>query len=460
MSRARLYIVARVALIIVLAAGAGIGGYAGTQATRSASDTSAASTQPPTPAVNRDVTAVPSAGSVVTAAPVPVPAAVRRALASLVVAPALGARLRARIVDVATGDVLYDRGGAAAATPASTAKLLTAAAVLTVRRTTDRITTRVVAGAGGAIVLVGGGDPTLTGAATGKPARYPDAARISDLATQLRAAQVRPTSIVVDDSLFTGPTVSPAWADEDVPSDYASAITAALIDGGRAAPDDAERSAEPDLAAGRVLAAALGRPGLPVSRGRAPAAGQVLASVSSAPIGTLVEQMLQTSDNVIAECLARQVALAEHQPASFTGSARAIRAVLTRLGVDPGAGLVDGSGLAASDRLSAATLAEVLRLVASPARPELHAVVAALPVAAWSGTLSDRYLSGAAHRAAGLVRAKTGTLTGVSTLAGTVHDRSGRLLAFAFMADRTSEDEAAAEEALDAIAAKLASCGC
>jgi D-alanyl-D-alanine carboxypeptidase/D-alanyl-D-alanine-endopeptidase (penicillin-binding protein 4) len=86
-------------------------------------------------------------------------------------------------------------------------------------------------------------------------------------------------------------------------------------------------------------------------------------------------------------------------------------------------------------------------------------LIAALPVAAWSGTLASRYVTGSARAGAGLVRAKTGTLTGVSALAGTVHDRSGELLAFAFIADRAA-DKTAAEPALDAIAARLAGCGC
>jgi D-alanyl-D-alanine carboxypeptidase/D-alanyl-D-alanine-endopeptidase (penicillin-binding protein 4) len=382
---------------------------------------------------------------------------VRHELASLAKAPGLGARLRAQVVDAATGKQLYGQQGGAPTAPASTAKLLTAAAVLTVHKATDRITTGVVQGRHGTVVLVGAGDPTLSGAKSGRPSVYPHAARISDLAAQLRRAHVRPRAIVVDDSLFAGPTISPAWAPEDVPSSYASAITPVLADGGRVAPDEVViRSSHPDLDAGRELAGALGLQKVPIERGAAPRGARTLATVSSAPFDTLVEQMLQNSDNVIAECLARQVALAEHQPASFTGAAHAVRAVLKRLGVDPGAGMVDGSGLAARDRLSPQALTDVLRLVAGTAHPTLHVVLAGLPVAAWSGTLVDRYLRGAG---AGVVRAKTGSLTGVATLAGLVHDRSGRLLAFALMADRTVSTFAA-EDAMDAIVTRLARCGC
>jgi D-alanyl-D-alanine carboxypeptidase/D-alanyl-D-alanine-endopeptidase (penicillin-binding protein 4) len=230
-----------------------------------------------------------------------------------------------------------------------------------------------------------------------------------------------------------------------------------MVDGGRDTPTSYVRSRSPDLAAGRRLATALGEPGLPVSRGTAPAGAGVVASVRSAPVSELVAQMLQGSDNVIAECLARQVALAERRPADFAGAAAAVRDVVRGLGIDPGAGLVDGSGLAATDHLSAAVLAELLRVVART--PALRYVVAGLPVADWSGTLADRYTTGSSRAAAGVVRAKTGTLTGVSALAGLLRDRSGRLLAFAFVADRTG-DTVAAETALDVVAARLASCGC
>jgi D-alanyl-D-alanine carboxypeptidase/D-alanyl-D-alanine-endopeptidase (penicillin-binding protein 4) len=368
----------------------------------------------------------------------------------------LGPELRAAVVDADTRAALFESGARRPVAPASTAKLLTAAAVLTVRPPTYRIPTTVRAAPHGVLVLVGGGDPTLTGAPRGTAGAYPEAARITDLADQILRSHQQVRRIVVDDGLFTGPAISPAWAPEDVPSSYASAITAVMTDGGRAAPGDAVRSADPDLAAGHELAAALHEPRLPVTRGSA-AAGPVVATVESAPLSVLVEQMLQESDNVIAECLARQVAIAKHDPVSFTGAAAAIRQVLGTLRVAVGKGMVDGSGLAARDRLTVATLTAVLETIIT--RPSLHPVLAGLPVAGWSGTLVDRYLAGRARSGAGVVRAKTGTLTGVSALAGLVHDASGRLLVFAFDADRVRSTDAA-DAALDRLAAGLARCGC
>ena len=236
---------------------------------------------------------------------------------------ALGPRVRARVVDAATGATLLDRGGAAPAPPASTAKLLTAAAVLTVHRPTDRLSTTVSLGTGadaGSVYLRGGGDPTLTAAPPGTPGAYPQAARLADLAAAVRRAGAAVRRIVVDDGLFAGPSVSPAWAPEDVPSEYGAAITAVMVDGGRAAPLRRPQR-HPDLDAGHALAALLGHRTLTVSRGSVPVTARPARTVTSAPIAVLVRQMLMDSDNVIAECLARAVAVAEHQPASFAGAA-------------------------------------------------------------------------------------------------------------------------------------------
>ena len=459
-SRARrpLLVASAVLGAAVLAGGAGLGSYAVTGQVHHAKPAARTTYAPSVPSALAGATASPAAAASSNGAAAAA-SGVSRALADLVTAPGLGGRLAGQVTDVATGTTLYTRSAGTAVAPASTAKLLTAAAILSVHRPLDTFVTRVVAGPGKAVTIIGGGDPTLSGAAAGKSGYYRGAARISDLAAALHAAGVHPTRIYVDDGLFAGPGVSPHWAADDVPSTYASPITALMVDGGRAHPTDGELTTTPDIAAGEALAAALGTSSLPVSRGSAPKGARLLASVRSAPVSTLVTEMLQLSDNVIAEVLGRQVALATSRPASFTGAAAAIRTVLRGLGIDPGAGMVDASGLAAGDRLSAHTLADLVRLIAGPEHPELHDIVAALPVAGWSGTLADRYLSGSARAGAGVVRAKTGTLTGVSSLAGLVHDKSGRLLAFAFLAAGVASTPAA-DAALDDLAARLARCGC
>ena len=399
-------------------------------------------------------------------APAPSAAGVARALSGRLTDPRLGARVSAQVVDVTTGQVLYDHGGAQLAIPASTAKLMTAAALLAVQRPDDRFTTRVMAGAKpGEVVLVGGGDPTLSAAGPGRPTSFEGAARLSDLAALVHKANPgRITRVLVDTRRYTGPRIGTGWDPGDVAGGYVAPITALMADVGRTDPanteEQADRSTTPELAAGRAFAASLGLGPEAVVAGNARRGAPVLATVRSAPMARLVEQMLLESDNVLAETLARQVAVAEKLPPSFAGAAEAVRRVLTRLGV-PTAGMrmMDGSGLSPQDQVSPATLVGLLRVVASVEHPALHTLVPGLPVGGYDGTLDERYASGPAAVAAGSVRAKTGTLNGVSSLAGIVAGKDGRLLVFAFLADQV-ESIRPAEDALDAAAAALAGCGC
>ena len=407
------------------------------------------------------VTAPPTAAGSVDAGAPSRPTAVRHQLASAVGEPGLGGRLLARIVDARTGAVLYDSSGDTPAAPASTGKLLTAAAILAVHKPSDRFTTKIVDGANGTLVIVGGGDPTLSAAAAGRSSLYPDAARMSDLVAQVKQSGFAVRRILVDGTLFAGPSISPSWDPTDMGTSYGAPITAFMADGGRPSPKAQARSGvQPDIDAAHELAAMLDAPDVPVGHGRAPAGAKLLASVRSAPLSELITQMLQESDNTIADVLARQVAVAEKVTASFAGATAAIRTVLARFGVQVGAGMKDGSGLASGDRVSPAALVGVLRLVTGatgpPAAAQLHFIAGALPVGGWSGTLLDRYTSGGL---AGDVRAKTGTLSTVSSLAGFVHDRSGRLLVFALDADR-AVGTFAAEAALDDVVRALAQCGC
>ena len=123
-----------------------------------------------------------------------------------------------------------------------------------------------------------------------------------------------------------------------------------------------------------------------------------------------------------------------------------------------GVRLDDCSGMSSGNRLSAAALTDVLRTAAAPdATREMRDLLDTLPVAAGSGTLADRF-TGPAEAGAGWVRAKTGTLSGTSALAGTVTSADGRSMSFALLSSDT--DPSVARPVLDRIAAELRTCGC
>lgn len=401
----------------------------------------------------------PVLASLDSAAPAPDPDVLAARIGPLLQDPGLGSGVSAEVVDVASGDVLLDLDAADPAIPASTAKLLTAVAALTTLDPAQTIPTTVVAGSTpGEVVLVGGGDPTLS--RTSPSQTYPGAPTVADLASQVVVALPAGTPVsrvVVDSSLFTGPLTAQGWGPSDAPSSYAAPVTATAVDGARVSPGSLARSGQPGIDAGVALADALGAPGATVVPGEAPAGARTLATVQSAPIARLVEQTLSMSDNVLAEALARQVALARDLPASFEGAAEAVVEALGEAGIDVGrVALADGSGLSRLDQVPADVLTDLVAGAADGSLPHASAVLSGLPVAGYTGTLFDR---GDANTAPGVVRAKTGTLLGVHALAGTAVTADGRLLAFALVAD-DSGSEAGAEAALDAVAAALAGCGC
>ncbi|MFD6906540.1 D-alanyl-D-alanine carboxypeptidase/D-alanyl-D-alanine-endopeptidase [Streptomyces sp. NPDC060077] len=370
--------------------------------------------------------------------------------------PALGSS-SAAVVDVATGERLYGAGPAEAATPASTTKIATAVAALSAMGTDHRLTTRVVYEPDTKeVVLVGGGDPTLTAR---KKAR--GLAGLRELAERsaadLAGRGVREVTLSYDTTLYKGATMHPIGVNSNL-----AAVTPLMVDEGRT--DDstsgpAPRVPDPAADAARKFGDLLTERGIkvtPPGPSKATTRATTLATVSSPPLAVLVERMLTNSDNDLAEALARHTALATGKPADFAGGGAAITARLKRLGLPvKGADIKDGSGLDRRDKLTADLLTALLVKAGDPARPELRPALTGLPVAGFTGTLAGRYDDGAA----GVVRAKTGTLTGVNTLAGTVVDKDGRLLAFAFLANNTAGPEAA-QTALDKAATALAACGC
>src|SRR6266567_1815564 len=411
----------------------------------------------------------------------PTAAGLRSALAGPLSAAALGPRVSVEVADPVTGRVLLSEAGSRLLTPASTTKLITSAAALAALGPDATFTTRVVRGATpDRVILVGGGDPTL--AVRPFPAQdYPQPATLASLAAAaaraLKAEGRRTVSVGYDTSLYTGPDLAPGWPETYVTTGNVTPIAALEVDQGRlttvGAPEDSDdpynlgpRATDPAGMAAASFAALLAADGIrvtgPPAAQAAPAHAQGIASVSSPPLAAIVEQMLEESNNVIAENLARQVALATGMPASFSGAAAAVTGELRRLGVGTGLHLVDGSGLSPQDGIAPATLVKVLTLATADAR--VRPLLAGLPVAGFSGTLSggESVFSGISGAALGSVRAKTGNLGTVTALAGLVTDKAGRTLAFAFMADQIPAAGMlrTAAGAIDEAAAALANCGC
>lgn len=405
----------------------------------------------------------------------PIPGAgLTRALDSAVGAVALGPSVSAEVLDVATGNALYGRAPTAVLVPASTTKILTAAALLSVRPGVETLPTRVVSGAAGEVILVGGGD-VLLGPGRGEPDEVIGRAGLDDLAAEtaaaLRAQGATSVSLGLDDTLFTGPTVSPLWQPGDTSGGFVAPVAALALDSGNAAPGRRPaaghpfaRVGDPAMAAATAFAVRLRAHGVTVRgtprRTTAPPDGALLGEVRSAPLAALVEQALTDSDNTVAEALARLVAISGNREPSFTGAGLAVLDRLRLAGIDvTGHTVAGGSGMGRGYAVSPHTIVSVLALAASPEHPELRPVLTGLPIAGVSGTLADRFDAAAGRSAVGVVRAKTGTLTGISSLAGTVVDADGRLLAFAVLADEVATTDAA-RAALDGVAATLARCGC
>jgi D-alanyl-D-alanine carboxypeptidase/D-alanyl-D-alanine-endopeptidase (penicillin-binding protein 4) len=379
------------------------------------------------------------------------------------------------VADAVTGRVLYSRNGDIAVTPASTAKVVTAAAALAALGPGARFTTSVKQVPGG-IVLVGGGDPTL--AVNDYPSSdYPQPATLATLAAAtaaaLKAVGRRSVQLGYDTSLFTGLDMAPGWTSSLIYAGNVTPISALEADQGRLTPGGAledhddpvnyrPRTLDPAGMAAQAFAALLARDGIQVtgtpSATTAPVGAPTVAQVRSPALASIVEQMLQESSNVIAEDLARHIAIATGQPATFAGGAAAVMAEVTAFGIGTPISLVDGSGLSPLDAIAPVTLVRVLEF--SVAAVQARAAITGLPVAGFTGTLSPgrSVFGGITGTARGVVRAKTGNLATVATLAGVVTDRSGRLLAFAIMAPQVpgSRKLQSAATAIDTAAAGLA----
>ncbi|MGB3594368.1 MAG: D-alanyl-D-alanine carboxypeptidase, partial [Ornithinimicrobium sp.] len=389
--------------------------------------------------------------------------------------------------DALTDEHLVDIRADQPLTPASTTKLLSAAAITAVLPPEMTFATRVVvAEEPGQVVLVAGGDQLLA-TGSGSSTAVAGRAGLADLAAETASSLADrgvsgPIDVVVDTTYADGSSVAPAWTDFWVDNGFAGRISMLALEQDRALPyDPAPR--DPGLSAARAFEQALADAGIEVATSgdierveapngpdpgtdsdQEPSPGAVLAEVESAPLRDVLALALTTSDNAMVEQLARQAAVASGEDTDQeTVNAWVLATLDDFYAVDTdGAVLADTSGLSDGTRVPMRLVADVLVSGASGRYPALQSVLTGLPIAGYSGTLADRFGQDVASEGRGVVRAKTGSLPSVTSLAGTVTTADGRLLVFALSVNDVGSGgaEVEARAVIDELVSHLAGCGC
>lgn len=359
------------------------------------------------------------------------------ALSSPAANPDLGT-FHARISNAATGEVVFDQHADEPLRPASVTKVLTAAAALYQLGPEDTLSTAVVRGANpGEVTILAGGDVWL------------DDEALDALAAQVSNVGGAVDTVTIDTSSWDGMEEYPeSWDPENVDAGFVAPMQPAMLSGGRlggATEGDVPRTHTPALDVAQALANRLGAANVAVADGPAPADAEVVASVESPTLLERMRVMMRNSDNVYAEAIGRELALAR----GTTDAPQAALDTLAEQGFDvSGTTLLDNCGLSDANRIPPALLDGVL--LSSATEAPIRDLLGTLPVAAGEGTLASRYDDLAGR---GWVRAKTGTLDETSALAGTVTSVNGNVYTFAFISNDSSILEA--RQGMDQLASVL-----
>jgi len=363
----------------------------------------------------------------------------------------------AYVYDLNTGAPLFAERATVARPPASVEKLYTATTALELMGPQATLATTVLGtgklGHGGRwegnLYLHGGGDPTF-----GSPLfiglHYGGVgATVTRLALELKRAGIRSVSgsIDGDESLFDslrGDPYSGYAIDPELEGELSG------LEFNRGETGSFHGAHAPAEYAAYELRGAMRAQGIAVHGGTAasaPAGASTVASVQSPTLTQLLGLTLPPSDNYFAETLLKDLGARYGGAGTTAAGAAVVRKTIARFHIHPH--LIDGSGLSHSDHTSPI---EVVTLLATMAHSPLGTTLRKdLAVAGHTGTLSERMRGTAAS---GRCQAKTGTLTGVSNLAGYCQSAGGDILAFAFFDDGIETDRAHAIQ--DSMAISLA----
>ena len=352
--------------------------------------------------------------------------------------------LGAQVINTATGKVLWEHNPTQALVPASSTKVLTAAAAALLIDDNAQLKTEVLRAAkSNTVVIKAAGDVWMTTEQLDELAE-----EVEDKIAASSAGEDIDT-VLIDTSIWTGEDQAPGWDPTNVDGGFVAPMQPAMLYGGRIGDTegDVPRSHAPALDVAEALASRIDAPNVGI--GKVPEGAETIAAVKSEPFALRAEQMMKHSDNVMAEAIARELAIAAGSEPSFEGATKATLKTLSEASFNTdGVTIKDNSGLSEDNRITADVLTHIIADAATQQR--LREVLGYLPVAGGEGTLADRYadLSGK-----GFVRAKTGTLTGVSALSGTALGESGTVYAFTFLVN--DGDILGAREAQDAMASVL-----
>ena len=423
-----------------------------------------------------------------------------------------GANVGVLVVRADNGQVLFEDGARRLLKPASNMKILTGVAALATLGPAHRFVTRVYSeappdaqGAVGSLMVRGGGDPSLTSEEWWRLAADLKAAGVRSVQRDLvlddtafvdqkwnpawgtRSARafhapvsalsanygsfivtVRPgdagreARVTIDPSIpyltlvnqvRTGKAGSVNVDPQPSPQGETVVVSGSVAPGAEA--EAVPRSvADPTRYAGAILRMQLEANGIVVHGGTRvepvpPGAREILAH-DGMPLADIVRLLMKYSNNNMTEVLLKALGARDGAGGSWDNGLAASRSALAGLGVDlEGCTLVDGSGLAASNRVTPTTLVSALRAARASFAfgPEL---LSSLPIAHRDGTLKRR-----AAGAVDAVRAKTGLLAGATALSGFAHLRDGTEAAFSIIVNDYKSGDADVMAAIDGFVTTL-----
>jgi serine-type D-Ala-D-Ala carboxypeptidase/endopeptidase (penicillin-binding protein 4) len=344
----------------------------------------------------------------------------------------------AEVYDLTAEEPLFAERADVARPPASVEKLYTATTALSLMGPSATLSTTVL-GSGhlgldgrweGNLYLHGGGDPTFGSASFVDDHYGGQGTTVASLAKRVREAGIRSVTGAVDgdESYFDSLRGEPASGyrfDPDLEGD----LSALAFNRGATGAEGGAHA--PAAYAARQLRAALRADHVTVHGGTAataPPGTTLLATATSPSLARLLGLTLAPSDNFFAETLLKDLGARYGGAGTTAAGAAVVRRTIAGIGIHPR--LYDGSGLSHADSTTPAQVVTLLRAIAP--NPIGTTVRNGLAVAGHTGTLSERMRNTAAS---GRCRAKTGTLIGVSNLAGFCETQSGHVLAFAFFTD-------------------------